>query len=57
MKLALALITLLGTVISWWIRASDESKKEKKERKQEIKDAVFSGDVSRINAVIMRLRK
>ena len=57
MKLLLALIGLIGPIISWMIRNNDESKEAKKERKQEIKDAVFSGNVSSINAVINKLRK
>lgn len=57
MKLALALISLFGSIFIWWVKQDDAKKKEIKERKQEIKDAVFSCDVARINAVVMRLRK
>jgi uncharacterized Tic20 family protein len=56
MKLLLALISLIGPIIAWMIKNDAESKQEKKERKQEIKDAIASGDISRIHAVIDRLR-
>lgn len=57
MKLILALISLIGPVLSWLIQKNQKSEQERKDRKQEIKDAVFSGDVSRINAIVQRLRK
>jgi hypothetical protein len=56
-KLLLALLQLAGALLVWWIKADADKKKAQAERKQEIKDAVFSGDVSRINAVVQRLRK
>lgn len=57
LKFLLALISLASTVLVWWIKANNDDKAEKSRRKEDIKDAVFSGDVSRINAVIQRLRK
>jgi hypothetical protein len=57
MKLALALISLLGSIFVWWIKQDEEKKKRVSERKQEIKDAVYSGDVGRLHAVIDSLRK
>lgn len=57
MKLLLALIGLIGPVISWLIKNNEATTQAKKERKQEIKDAVFSGNVANINACIQRLRK
>lgn len=57
MKLALALISLIGSVFVWWVKQDAEDKAKKAERKKEIKDAVFSGDVSRIHAVIDGLRR
>ena len=57
MKTLLALIGLIGPIIAWLIRNADKQDEEKKAVKKEIHDAVYSGDPSRISAVIMRLRK
>lgn len=52
---AVAGVVLL--VIQLWAKANDTKAKEKADAKKETKDAVDSGDVSRINAVIQRLRR
>jgi hypothetical protein len=56
-KLVLALLSLAGSVFIWWSKQDAEKKAENAQRKKDIHEAVFSGDVSRINAVIQRLRK
>lgn len=56
MKLALAIISLMGSIFVWWIKQDADKKALNAERKKEIKDAVYSGDVSRIHAIIDGLR-
>jgi uncharacterized Tic20 family protein len=57
MKLALALVSLFGSLFVWWVKQDADKKALNAERKKEIKDAVYSGDVARIHAVIDRMRK
>lgn len=57
MRLALALISLFGSVFLWWVKQDAASKEEKAQTKKDIHEAVMSGDVSRINAIIQRLRR
>lgn len=57
LKIVLALLSLASSVFVWWVKNDQDKKKRLAERKQEIKDAVYSGDVSRIHAVIDGLRK
>ena len=56
LKVILTLLSLAGSVFVWWVKNDSDKKKRVAERKQEIKDAVYSGDVSRINALIQQLR-
>jgi hypothetical protein len=56
MKLALALLSLFATVFTWWIKNQSTKKEEKDATKKEIHEAIASKDVSRIHAVIDRLR-
>lgn len=56
LKIILALLGLASSVFVWWVKNDSEKKKRVAERKQEIKDAVNSGDVSRINSIIQQLR-
>ena len=44
-------------LINWFVKHNDRKLKEKDDRKKEIKDAVASGDVSRIHRIIDQLRK
>jgi uncharacterized protein HemX len=54
---AIAGIAALGLAIfAWWAKQNDSKTKERESRKQEIKDAVKSGDISRIHSIIDRLR-
>lgn len=57
LKIVLALLSLASSVFVWWVKNDQDKKKRLAERKQEIKDAVYSGDVSRIHAIIDGLRK
>ena len=57
LKLILALLSLAGSVFVWWAKNDSEKKKKVAERKQEIKDAVYSGDIARLHSVIDKLRK
>ena len=56
LKLILAIISLVTSIFVWWIKQDADKKKRVAERKQEIKDAVYSGDASRINSIIQQLR-
>ena len=56
LKVLLAILGLASAVFAWWVKADSEKKKKIQDRKQEIKDAVESGDVSRIHRIIDRLR-
>jgi hypothetical protein len=57
MKLALALLGLFMTVLSWWMKNDSAKKEEKDATKKEIHEAIASGDVGRINAIVQRLRR
>lgn len=57
MKLTLALLSLAGSVFVWWVKQDSDRKKAYAERKQDIKDAVESNDIARLNAIICQLRK
>ena len=57
LKIVLALLSLASSVFVWWIKNDTEKKKAVADRKQEIKDAVYSGDVARINAIVDQLRR
>lgn len=56
MKLALALVSLFGSLFVWWVKQDADKKALDAERKKEIKDAVYSGDISRIHRIIDGLR-
>lgn len=56
LKVILALLSLAGSVFVWWVKNDSDNKKKVAERKQEIKDAVYSGDVSRLHNIIDQLR-
>ena len=56
-KVILALLSLASSVFVWWMKNDSEKKKRVAERKQEIKDAVTSGDVSRLHNIIDGLRR
>ena len=56
-KVILALLSLASSVFIWWIKNDTEKKKAVADRKEEIKDAVYSGDVARINAIVDGLRR
>lgn len=55
-KVILALLSLASSVFVWLVKNDSEKKKKIAERKKEIKDAVYSGDVARIHAIIDGLR-
>jgi hypothetical protein len=57
LKVILALLSLAGSVFVWWAKNDTEKKKRVAERKQEIKDAVTSADVSRLHSIIDGLRR
>lgn len=50
------LITLGILFFSWWTNKDAAKQKERDATEKEISDAVASGDISRINAIIQRLR-
>jgi flagellar basal body-associated protein FliL len=56
LKLFLAMLSLATSIFVWWMKNDSEKKKKVSDERKEIKDAVNSGDVARINAVIQRLR-
>jgi flagellar basal body-associated protein FliL len=57
LKVLLAVLGLAASFFAYWVSDSSEKKKKKDEQKKGISDAVSSCDMSRINAVIQRLRK
>lgn len=57
LKLLLGILSLVGSIFAWWMKNDAEKKKRVAERKQEIKDAVTSGDVSRLHSIIDGLRR
>lgn len=56
LKIILAMLGLMSSMFVWWVKNDSEKKKKVAERKKEIKDAVYSGDVSRLNSIIQQLR-
>lgn len=57
LKLFISILSLAGSVFIWWVKNDAEKKKRLAERKKEIHEAVYSGDVSRINSIVQQLRK
>ena len=57
MRLALAILQLLATVLTWWIKNNSSEKEKHDATKKEIHEAIASGDVGRVHAVIDRLRR
>jgi hypothetical protein len=57
LKVILALLSLAGSVFVWWVKNDSEKKRRVSERKKEIEDAVYSGDVSRLHSIIDGLRR
>lgn len=50
-------LTLFISVLSWFFKHNDRRQKEKDNARKEISEAIASGDVSRIHAVIDQLRR
>lgn len=51
------LLTLIIKAMQWFFQMSDKKQKERDAIKKDISDAVYSGDVSRINAIVQQLRR
>ena len=51
------LLTLIIKAMQWFSQMSDKKQKERDAIKKDISDAVYSGDVSRINAIVQQLRR
>ena len=51
------LVALALGIWAWWAKNNDAKKKADEARRKEIHDAVHSGDVSRIHAIVDRMRK
>lgn len=54
--IGLILITTIK-MMDWWTKKNDVAQKAKDDLKKQIDDAVASGDVSRLNDIINRLRR
>lgn len=59
----IGILTVIGLALmlaiyiaQWWFKRNDKTQKAKDGLDKEIKEAIASGDVSRINNVIQRLR-
>lgn len=59
----IGILTVIGLALmlaiyiaQWWFKRNDKTQKAKDDLDKEIKEAIASGDVSRINNVIQRLR-
>jgi len=50
-------VQLALEVFKWWVGSRSDASKHKEAMRKEISDAVNSGDVSSINALIVRLRQ
>ena len=57
LKLLFGIISLAAAIFGWWVKNDAEKKKRVAERKQEIKDAVYSGDIAGLHSVIDGLRR
>jgi hypothetical protein len=57
LKVIFALISLAGSVFVWWVKQDVEKKRRLIVRKQEIKDAVYSGDIALLHSIIDKLRE
>jgi hypothetical protein len=55
-KLFLSIVQLLLTFWIAWAKADSEKKQKTKDLKQEVNDAIKSGDISRVNILIHRIR-
>ena len=56
LQVLLSVLGIAGTLFTLWMKSDAEKKKEKSDAKQKIEDDVSSGDVSRINNSVQRLR-
>jgi hypothetical protein len=57
MKFALAILQLIATVFTWWIKNNSSEKEKHDATKKEIHEAIASGDVARVHRIIDKLRK
>lgn len=56
LKVVLALLSLATSIFVWFVKNDSEKKKKVADERKEIKEAVYSGDIARINAIINKLR-
>lgn len=57
LQIVLAVLGLAGTIFTLWLKRNDQITKEREDAKKEISDAIASGDISRINGIINKLRR
>lgn len=57
LQLLVGIIALALLWTTWWFKRQDAIKKERSDAKKAISDAIASGDISRIHAIIDGLRK